>query len=398
MNMNKDSEYILNSLLNLEKYAKSQEYSGFDPYDALNSKVLNRFKNKFVKLAFTQLFVYSPINFRYFLQMNPEKNPKAIGIFLQAYCKMLKSGTIEENYFKTVHNELVNFLLKNSSMGYSGYCWGFNFDWQDLTRYSKKHLPTIVVTSYIANSFLDLYEITKDERHLKIATSSCRFLLNDLHITENEEGICFSYTPIDKLVVHNANLLGAALLARVYSITKERKLLDYSIKAFDFSLSSQRNDGSWAYSSDIVNGGERNQIDFHQGFILDSICNLLNYVKPNDKKYEKALMKGVRFYMKNQFDKSGRSKWRLPWNWPVDAHNQAQGIITFSKLYGLTKEKNYLAFSRKITLWTVNNMQDKSGYFYYQKWPLLINKIPYMRWGQAWMMLALAEYVYCSQK
>jgi hypothetical protein len=41
-------------------------------------------------------------------------------------------------------------------------------------------------------------------------------------------------------------------------------------------------------------------------------------------------------------------------------------------------------------------MQDKEGYFYYQIYPLIINKIPYMRWGQAWMLLALSTLDYYS--
>jgi hypothetical protein len=54
-------------------------------------------------------------------------------------------------------------------------------------------------------------------------------------------------------------------------------------------------------------------------------------------------------------------------------------------------DRNNLDFAKKIASWTINNMQDTSGYFYYQKWPLLINKIPYMRWSQAWMLLSLAH-------
>ena len=39
----------------------------------------------------------------------------------------------------------------------------------------------------------------------------------------------------------------------------------------------------------------------------------------------------------------------------------------------------------------IENMQDKSGYFYYRKYPLFTNKIPFIRWAQGWMMLALSE-------
>jgi len=101
-------------------------------------------------------------------------------------------------------------------------------------------------------------------------------------------------------------------------------------------------------------------------------------------------MKGSEFYIKQQFENFGRSKWRLPWRYPVDIHHQAQGIITLCRLYAAVKNEKYLEFAQKIAKWTIENMQDEIGYFYYQKWPFLTNKISYMRWGQAWMMLALS--------
>jgi len=378
------------SLFDLEQYVRFHDYSGYDPYDALNAIKLAALQNKFLKLAATQFFVYSPINLRFFFKINPGKNPKAIGLFLQAYCKLIKQNYIKKNQFELVSKQFTKFLIQNRSEGYSEYCWGFNFDWQDRTRYAKKGLPTIVITSYIANAFLDLYELTNNKQFLDIAQSSCRFLLKDLHITKTEKGICFSYTPIDQYVVHNANALGAALLARMYSITKEDILREHSKKAFDFLLSFQKYDGSWAYSINLQTNKERNQIDFHQGFILDSIHDFINYIEPEEKKYKNALKNGAEFYTQQQFDCYGGSKWRLPWRWPIDIHNQVQGIITCCKLYNNLKNKNFLIMAKKIALWTVENMQNTNGFFYYQKWPLFTNKISYMRWGQAWMMLALA--------
>jgi len=260
--MEKDN-YLLNSLYNLEEYVRSHDYSGYDPYDVLNSKSLKSLKSKFIKLIATQFFVYSPINFRRFFNIKPDKNPKAIGLFLSSYCRFYRTGLINKEDFDDVTSKLVNYLQEKNSEGYSGYCWGFNFGWQDIKRFSQKWLPTIVITSYVGNSFLDLYEISKEKKYLNIANSICRFILEDLNITETQDGICFSYTPIDKHVVHNANCLGAAFLSRVFSVTQEKKLLDYSRKAFDFSLSFQKNDGSWAYGLDPISNKERNQIDFH---------------------------------------------------------------------------------------------------------------------------------------
>jgi hypothetical protein len=213
--------------------------------------------------------------------------------------------------------------------------------------------------------------------------------LNDLNIIESEDGICFSYTPLDHHIVHNANLLGAGLIARAYSITGDTNLLHYSRKAFDFSIRHQENNGSWAYSEDPVSSTKRYQIDFHQGFVLDSIMDFIKYAKPSDEVYERALLRGAAFYWKFQFDTIGQSLWRFPLRWPVDIHNQAQGIITFSKLSKF--DPMYLSNAIKIAFWTLKNMQDPQGYFYYHKYPIGWNKIPYMRWSQAWMMLAFSQ-------
>ena len=44
----------------------------------------------------------------------------------------------------------------------------------------------------------------------------------------------------------------------------------------------------------------------------------------------------------------------------------------------------------KVAQWTIKNMQDRSGYFYYRRYsPWLVNKTPTLHWGQATMLCAL---------
>lgn len=47
--------------------------------------------------------------------------------------------------------------------------------------------------------------------------------------------------------------------------------------------------------------------------------------------------------------------------------------------------------AEKVAVWTINNMQDKSGYFYYRKGRIIKNKVPTFHWGQATMYLALSS-------
>ncbi len=191
----------------------------------------------------------------------------------------------------------------------------------------------------------------------------------------------------EDIVTYNAQALIAAFLARVYKHTGEKELLRYATELFEYLISVQQESGMWFYGE--YKKTIRKQIDFHQGFILDSIYDFIIHTGMNDARYLNALKKGAEFYKNEQFLPDGRAKWRWPRVYPIDIHNQAQGIITFSKLSEIKPE--YLDFAKKIALWTIKNMQDQSGYFYYIKYRFFTNKITYMRWGQAWMMLALAS-------
>jgi len=50
-----------------------------------------------------------------------------------------------------------------------------------------------------------------------------------------------------------------------------------------------------------------------------------------------------------------------------------------------------LEYAQNAFLWTRDNMQDKDGHFYYLKTEHRVNKVPYIRWGQAWIIRGLSE-------
>ncbi|MCK4717229.1 MAG: glycoside hydrolase family 127 protein, partial [Thermoplasmata archaeon] len=249
--------------------------------------------------------------------------------------------------------------------------------------------PNIVVTAYVGQGLLDYYEMTKKKEALEVARSACDFILEALPRTEKRYGVCFSYTPVERDMVLNANVLGSSLLARVYSHTGEEKLLEMATRSMDFTMHHQRSSGRWDYSLDPVTGRARAQTDWHQGFILDSLMWYVEAVKPEDKKYSRAIRRGGEFY-KRQFTPDGRAYMRHPQLWPVDLHNQAQGITTFSRLGDRVEGSG--EYADRILGWTLNNLLAPRGYFYYQKHKWFMNRLPYIRW-QAWMLYALSWYL-----
>ncbi len=380
-------ENLQASLEKLRIYIEREQFKGYDPYDTLNSKFNFSKFGKWIPILAIQVQKRNPINIRQLLGIKKEYNPKAIGLLLHAYSLMYELDPSSE--IKEKMNFLFNWLCQNYSKGYSGYCWGYNFAWASPLKNIRSYHPSIVVTSSVGKGIFAYYQVTNDSKALEILRSSCNFILKDLPLTKNENGICFSYFPEMRDCCFNASMLGAEILAMVYSISKEDKLLEYSKKAVDFTISHQHDDGHWDYSIDIISRKQRKQIDFHQGYVLDSLYDFIKYTNANDNKYLEALKSGVEFYRKKQFFEDGRSKWRIPREWPVDIHNQSQGIITFTKLRDL--DAKYLRFAETIAEWTINNMQDEEGFFYYQKHRFYTFRIPYMRWSQAWMMLALSN-------
>jgi hypothetical protein len=115
---------------------------------------------------------------------------------------------------------------------------------------------------------------------------------------------------------------------------------------------------------------------------------VLKYTGENEK-YKKALEQGAEYYFNQQFKRNGQSVFRVPKDYPVEIHNQSQGIITMTRLTYMSTE--YGKFAKTIAQWTIDNMQHKKGYFYYKKYPMYAIKIPFIRWSQAWMFLALTE-------
>lgn len=375
-----------------KRWIEQNEHQGFDIYDGLNlvnSKFL--LHNKYSNFFLTQFFKYFPFNIRPLLGMPKTKMPKAIGLYLNAYSALAQYFTqnnmlSELEECEGIIEDFKNWLIENQVDGFSGAAWNFGFNYKFMFE-----TPTVVITSIIARGFFAEYQRIGCEKSKQILLDIAEFILNDLPITETKDGICFSYTPPKKDCCFNASMLAAETLSYVYSITNEARLQEYIRKATNFTLAYQKPEGFWNYDVDLATRKEKPQVDFHQGYVLESLAAVLRYSGTDNVHYCTSMKRGIDFYVKRQFSDEGRSLWRYPIEWPTDMHYQSQGIITLLKLKEWHPE--YVEFANKIAKWSIENMFDSGGYFYYQNHRGLKNKIPYMRWVQAWMFLAFSYLI-----
>jgi hypothetical protein len=362
---------------------ESSDYAGYDPYDALNSPIIHwvSSRSRLAGLVATQFLRRCPLNFRPILGVRKGHNPKGIGLFLWGYVKLLRIQR-RETHLERIHY-LIDLLEKLKSPGYSGNCWGYNFDWRSRAFYVPKFTPTVVNSAFIGHALLDAYEHAGVSRALDMAVSIKDFFLKDLNRMADGSSFCFSYTPLDHYAVHNANLLGASLLVRLAGLTGDASLQDPALSALAYSMKHQRPDGSWPYSERHGSGW----IDsFHTGFNLQAVRYFLDAGWAPE--YQEAYHKGVEYYATNFFLDDGTPKYYSGQTYPVDIHSPAQAICFFAR-----QREEYSELVDRITHWMLGNMYDGRGHFYFRKGRFLTNRICYMRWSQAWAFHALTEYM-----
>lgn len=388
---------IYASFAALRSWCEAERFKGWDPYDGLNSKIFQALpffrKSALCRLIMIQGFKRCPVNLRRIALVPKEYNAKGIGLFLQGYCNLYKAVSArpeleeklgsKEEILSRVH-ELTRLLISLQSKGYSGACWGYNFDWQARRLFLfPKFTPTVVATSFCATALMEAYEVTGDRYYLDTALSSAEFIIKDLHRTPCSGGFLFSYSPLKgNDTVYNASLLGSRLLSYCYHYTHKeeyKELAEQSVKA---CCSAQKSDGSWVYGMLPVQSWKDS---FHTGYNLDGLIAYQELC--NDTTYSEAIRKGFDYYITNFFEADGTPKYYNDRTYPIDIHCPGQLLVTLARLH---RYDEYKELVDKVLDWTIGHMQDRRGYFYYQLKPGISSRIPYMRWSNAFMFCALS--------
>lgn len=371
---------------NLETYVAHRKYRGYDPYDVLTSPFPFRKMGKWPPVLAIQVFKRNPLNIRKAFGIPKMWNPKALGLFLQGYSLLPRS---DENEKKCLW--LFEKLMELRTTDMPGMCWGYPFPWASPEKYLPAWSPTSVVSGFVAQGLDAYYRTYSDKRALDALEQICIFLSEGLEHTERDDFYAISYSTVKPDFCYNASLLAAQTYAMVYKHTGQISYATIAQKALDSVVRRQKSDGSWNYSENLATGRQRVQIDFHQGFVIDSILSIAENLNYYPEQVEKALQDGFEFYRENQFTHEGRSLWRLPGSYPTDIHHQAQGILTSLRYQKYSKSRRADALAKSVLLYTVEHFQDSRGFFYYRRHKTFTDRTSYMRWGNAWMFIALAE-------
>ena len=323
-----------------------------------------------------------PLNLRPILGISKSHSSKGMGFLARAFMRM-KTATGDAEWDRKAEMAL-QWLIENQCTGYSGSCWGNHFDYQSRSSYVTKNIPSVVWTSLIGHAFVDAFDHFHSEKYLEVAVSSCEHIIHDLGAHKDGDTHCIHYFPTSDHQVHNANVLGASLLSRVSAYKKNEAYRAFAQKAFEYTAMGQRSDGAWYY-------GACNNLrwvdNFHTAYVLDSFKWYLDKIP--DLRLEETLTRGYRYWKSTFFLPDGTPKYYNHKVQPIDIQCCSQAIDTL--VFFSSYDAEAVPLATKIAQWTIEHMQDPSGYFYYRRYSSwLCNKTPTLHWGQATTLCALA--------
>jgi len=369
------------SIALLENYIEKENYRGYDPYDALKSPLFKLpilWSNKLIRFGAQQLVKRLPFNSRKILYVPKGYNPVTLGLCIQAYaCLYQTNPDFQEKYFYKISN-LTKELEKLIPTGFSGACWGYDFDWQARHARIPAYQPTIVATGIITNAMFIANKITGNPECADMVISAAQFTLKDLNRTFNGDTFCFSYSPFDYQQVFNASMKGARLLSQAYSLTGNETFKQEAKRAVDFVISQQNKDGSWGYSLAAGGGWIDN---YHTGYVLDCLDEYRNLTYSQD--VSDVIRTGYHFYKEHFVSKDGIPRFYNNQTFPVDCTAAAQTILTLCRF-------DDTALASDVAAWMIENMQASNGSFFFRKFSNYTIKTSFMRWSNAWMFASLA--------
>ncbi len=372
---------LTDSLDRVQHWVEDHGYRGYEPFDGLSSwfRPLT-FGTLLGDRLLLQLIRQSPVNLRPLMGVTRKDSTKGRGYMAWGY--LYRHRATGDRGYLAKAEACLDWLDAHKCPRFATHAWSNHFDFASRGGRYTKDDPIIVWTALIGQAYLDAYELTRNERWLRIADSVCGWIMA-LPREHTERGDCISYLAHVQSSIHNSNMLGAALLARTARITGNAAYRDVARSAMEYSCSRQRPDGSWWYAE----APGHHWIDnFHTGYNLDSLRCYLDH--SGESEWQDHLRRGLAFYKEHFFEADGCPKYYHSRRYPVDSQCAGQAIETLAAF--ADRDPDCLELSIRVARWTIANLQGRDGHFFYRIYPLMKARTPMLHWAQGTIFKGLA--------
>jgi cytochrome c553 len=369
------------SLARVIRWVTDHDYKGFEPADGNASLLYPLTGGRIAPMrVLQQVVLRAPFNIRPFLGVRPHESAIGRGYMAWAYASIFRrTGSTAA---REQARACLTWLAANRARRYDDFCWGDPYEYA--TRSGRRPLgePILIWTALIGLVFLEAFDLWGDARHLSIAESIGRWMLK-LPVEETRTGVCLSYVTFRQSSIHNANVMGAAFLARLATATGHSRAQGVARAAMTYTCACQRPDGAWFYAEEP----KYHWIDnFHTGYNLSALQIYRDASR--DHTFDAHLAKGLRYFKGAFFEADGTPKYFHDRAQPIDIQCASQAIETLVALSA--GDPDSLTLALKVADWTIANLQDRDGHFCYRDLGWTKVRTPMLHWGQATMAKALA--------
>lgn len=356
---------------------EAADFSGADPYDALNSRLFALTPLASVpvaRLAWQQLFKRLPYDLRALTRVPPTVNPVTLALAARTYARADQL----EKCRRTIERLL---STRCDPARYGEGAWGYPFPWQAKAFYVPLGTPNVIATAYAVRAIDGCAERPRSDLD-RIVCDSAQFVANMLICQAAAGGRYVGYVPGSNAMVHNASLWGAYILALGASRNGSPVWRDLANQAIDYTIRAQTPDGAWSYGE----ASHHQWTDgFHAGYVLEALqlCRLL--LKRND--LAQPIARGMRYYIERFLREDGVVSYYVDGNGPLDVNNFAQMVIT---LETVRPSDHWPRLADRVLAAAIRELWcPDTRAFAYQRNGKRLNRAFYPRWTQIWMMHAL---------
>jgi hypothetical protein len=372
------------SLMRAIDWVTSHQYKAYEPADGNSSVLFHLTGGRVLPMRILQQIVLrSPINIRPLLGVRAHESAIGRGYLAWAYLTLYRQNNAPAA--KESALSCLQWLIDHRAGGYDEFCWGDPYEYA--TRSGRRPFgePLLIWTALIGQTFIEAYETIGDQQYLKVATSCARWVTS-LPVEQTATGACLSYNAYTQSSIHNANLMGAAFLARLSGHTGDSTALAAARSAVEYSCTRQRPDGAWFYAE----APKYHWIDnFHTGYNLSALA--VYRMASGDHSFDHHFSQGLTYFKAHLFEADGRPKYFHDRTYPVDIQCAAQAIDTLVHVSDWDAES--LPLAMKVADWTIAHMQVRDGHFAYRDLGWILVRTPMLHWGQGTMIKALASLV-----
>jgi len=390
----------------LFRWVQDNGWFGWDPYDIWDNSagiwMLGR-KSLAARVAgriVGRLEEASPVLLRKLLAVRPRVNAKAMGLFAAAFLDLeAAEGKSRKLKGEPAYLPCFRWLDENRNTRFGGCGWGYPFDWQTRVLIPR-FTPTGVNSAIIGDAYWLKYRYHQDREALARCEEICSFIATSLNRTSlrGDGSFCFSYTPLDRFQVHNANLFGAEFLIRIGKEVQREEWIRAGLDAGRFSLAEIRTDGTLGYWSNQQAFEGLQQDTYHSGFEIRALKGIAR--ASGSTAFGSAAEKYFSVWRKDYFSESGAPCFVRGDHSVVEVHSCAESLlcpVAMCGTPGFTRE-DCMGHLKKVlpavvsALWKQENPE--RGYFMWMSRRRFSSRknldIPLIRWGEAWMFRALA--------